>query len=353
MADVRQQIADQAQAYGLDPSYALAVAERESSLNPNAGGTGTIRGAYQMTRAIRKQYGVPERNATLDQQTRGFADYTRDLSANMKQRLGRDPTNAELYLGHHFGPYRAAKMASGAYPANTPVTDVFSALEMQGNPHFARAGTTGNLASSIMTDMHRRMGKYGAPRPPGVIPGGPQPMPTDFEAFAGGPPGRGDPDNAFASANGPELASAPKTDFSEFGSRLPAKATPTMQATPPAPTPAGVPQPAPQWPEATDKSQLDPAWGGGTKTDKPDDFSSFGSAVPLPRPRPKQKTAALEPDLGNEADDQRRAARKDEMDIKRDRNDGAPLQLPEPPPIPPSMPVPTQIGLNPEIFGTA
>lgn len=366
--DRREEFRYWAQQHGLDPTYAMGVASRESSFNPNLGGTGSIRGGYQMTRALRRQYGIPESytdratgrtvNPTIDQQTKGFAAYTTDLRKDMSSRLGREPTNAEIYLGHHFGPWRAAGMVSGRIPANTPVENVFSPLEMRGNPHFARAGTTGNLASSIMSDMHRRMGQYGAPRPPADIP----------EAAMAGIPGNAQP----------AQATTPHSDFTEFGG----------------PTPAGTPQPAPQWP-AVPGNQLDPAWSKpqGSPQDVVGDLvksamptpAAPAEKVPLPRPKPPgwklsdagdggndfsefggqeaghndftefgapQKTSALEPNLGNPADDQRRGARKDEMDIKRDRNEQPPLQIPDLPFAPTKPQGPTQIGgLSPDIFG--
>lgn len=367
MTPLQQQWQYYIQQSGMDPSYAMAVLSRESGFNPNMGGTGTIGGGYQMTRRLRREYGIPEptidargrqQHPPMEAQTRGFAAYTKDLTADMRARLKRDPTGAELYLGHHFGPYRAAGMITGQIPADTPVENVFSPREMRGNPHFARAGTTGNLASSILTDMHRRMGQFGAPRPPADIP----------EAAMAGIPGNAQPTQA----------TAPHSDFSEFGG----------------PTPSGTPQPAPQWP-AVPGTQLDPAWSKpeGSPQDVVGDLvksalptqATPAEKVPTPRPRPPawklsdasegthdfsefggqdvghndfsefgapQKTSALEPNLGNPADDATRGVRKDEMDIKRDRNERSPLQMPDLPFAPTKPQGPTQFGaLSPDIFG--
>jgi hypothetical protein len=243
-SQVRQQIIDYATQNGIDPAYMLATAERESGFNPNLGGTGTIKGAYQMTRALRQQYGIPEQGATLDQQNRGFAAYTNDLRGNMRKFMGRDPSDSELYMGHHFGPYRASKMATGAYHPNTPVTQVFSPLELRGNPHIVRAGTTGRLAQNTLSDMDRRLAKHGGQG------GGP--------VLAGGPPGRGDPDNAIDDfseyAEGYDKnASATPTDFSEYAEQAAPKQQPSDKIEVPLPpdvtreTPGQQEQWAPSW----------------------------------------------------------------------------------------------------------
>lgn len=245
---VQQQIIDYARRMGIDPSYMLATAERESNFNPNLGGTGTIRGAYQMTRALRQQYGVPEGNATLEQQSAGFHKYTDDLRKDMAKRMGRDPTDSELYMGHHFGPYRASKMAMGQYHPNTPVQQIFSPLELRGNKHIVNAGTTGRLTQQTMGDMDRRLSKYNGQ-------GGQDPM------LAGGPPGRGDgmlPDDFSEYAEGYDKtkqasAGGAVDDFSEFADKM---SKPAPKATKPEQPPEGL---IPVRPEDTEKAFGPPA----------------------------------------------------------------------------------------------
>lgn len=156
---IRDTIARVAREEGIDPAYALAVAERESSFNPNAGGVGTIRGLYQFTGANHRKYGVAD-NANVEDQTRAFARFSRDLRQEMTQTLGRVPTDAELYSGHHMGGARAARILSGQHADLAP-SDIFSPREMAGNPHFGRARTAGDLTKSITADIDRRMAKHG------------------------------------------------------------------------------------------------------------------------------------------------------------------------------------------------
>jgi hypothetical protein len=77
--------------------------------------------------------------------------------------LGRDPTDEEGYLGHHFGGTRAARMLRMG--PNTPVDQVFTPDEMAQNPHFGRAGTVGRLNQSILGDMKARHQRFGAEMP--------------------------------------------------------------------------------------------------------------------------------------------------------------------------------------------
>ncbi len=158
---LRDTIARVAREEGIDPAYALAVAERESDFNPNASGTGTIRGLYQMTGRARREHGLAD-NASPEDQTRAFARFTKAVQGEMRGVMGRDPTPEESYLGHHFGGVRGGRAVAGHYNGLAP-GDVFSPLEMRGNPHFGKAGSMDDLARSIKTDIGQRRAKFGAP----------------------------------------------------------------------------------------------------------------------------------------------------------------------------------------------
>jgi hypothetical protein len=144
---------------GIDPAFALAVADRESSFDPNAHASKTIYGLFQMSGDLRRQYGVGNSSDPYTQ-AKGWTAFIGDQKAQMASALGRAPTNEELYFAHHFGTPRAIQMIGGMSP-DTSVRDVFSPYERSINPHFDRAGTTGNLMSSISADMDQRMNKFG------------------------------------------------------------------------------------------------------------------------------------------------------------------------------------------------
>lgn len=147
---------------GIDPSAALAIAERESNFDPNARSSKTIHGMFQMTGGLRRQYGIGDSNDPY-QQAKGWAAFFKDNKGEMARVLGRDPTDAEGYAGHHFGSVRAARMMK--MDPSTPVDAVFTPNEMQQNPHFAKAGSVGNLLSSVTADIGRRQAKFGGDVP--------------------------------------------------------------------------------------------------------------------------------------------------------------------------------------------
>jgi hypothetical protein len=202
----RQAIERAARANGIDPAVAMAIAERESSFNPRARSSKTIEGLFQMRGDNRRQYGVPD-NADPETQANGWGQFFADNKGEMARVLGRSPTDAEGYLGHHFGSVRAARMMK-MDPA-TPVDQVFTANERAQNPHFDKAGTVGNLNSTVLADIGQRAAKYGADQLP------------DF-ADAGTPLASGAPDlSSLGTLAGQpqQSASAPPSapDLSQYG----------------------------------------------------------------------------------------------------------------------------------------
>lgn len=269
---LRDTIARVAREEGIDPAYALAVAERESNFTPNLGGQGSIRGLYQMTRAARRQVGLPD-NASPEDQTRAFARFTKAMQGEMRGVMGRDPTDDETYLGHHFGGNRAGHVVAGHYGGYAP-GDVFSPREMAGNPHFGKASSMDALARSIKTDMGRRRSKFGGAGESG---------PIDFAQF-------GQHDGEQAS---PERAAAVPgvVDFSQFGQpRQDATSAPSNEAAK-TDTPAfagkipqnSAPLPKPQ-PELG-------AQTGSTRPGREIDLSQYGQTM-APMPQSVQAFAA-------------------------------------------------------------
>jgi hypothetical protein len=155
---VQQAIINAARARGENPAYALAVAQRESDFNPQARSSKTIYGIYQMRGDLRSKYGSGDSSDPAEQ-ANGWFNSLADIRSQMRAVLGRDPTDEEVYLGHHYGATRAARTLKMA--PDTPVSAVFTPQEMSINPHFARAGTIGNLNASVMGDIDKRMARFG------------------------------------------------------------------------------------------------------------------------------------------------------------------------------------------------
>jgi hypothetical protein len=195
-------IVQAAQEAGEDPAYALAIAERESSFDPRAHSSKTIHGLYQMRGDLRAKYGVGDSDDPLAQ-AQGWMRSLPDIRANMKKVLGRDPTNQEAYLGHHYGAGRAARTLT--MDPSTPVEAVFTPQEMAGNPHFARAGTIGNLNSSVMGDVDKRMARFGGTKmPPSSA------EPADLSSFG----------ETVETASAPQQAQPQVADLSSFGTAV-------------------------------------------------------------------------------------------------------------------------------------
>jgi hypothetical protein len=167
MTPAQRAIVQAAHEAGINPAYALAVAERESSFNPQAHSSKTIHGLYQMRGDLRAKYGVGDSADPLEQ-ARGWTRFLPDVKKDMGSVLGRDATDQESYLGHHFGARRAARMLK--MDPSTPVEALFTPQEMRLNPHFARAGTVGKLNSSVMGDIGKRMARFGGDAPPTAEP---------------------------------------------------------------------------------------------------------------------------------------------------------------------------------------
>lgn len=157
--DIRSAIIRAAQEHGIDPSYALAVAERESKFNPNARASKSIYGLFQMSGALRNKYGSGDSSDPYEQ-ARAFSAFTKDLQGDMASRIGRQPSPQETYLGHYWGGGRASRMLTSVHP-ETPTSELFTPNELSQNPGLVRAKTAGALISSTMGDIGRRQAKYG------------------------------------------------------------------------------------------------------------------------------------------------------------------------------------------------
>jgi Transglycosylase SLT domain len=159
MDDIFDTIANVAAQNGIDPAFALAVAERESSFNPNAHASKTIDGLFQMSSGLRQQYGIGNSKDPAVQ-TQGWSSFINDAKGQLRNSLGREPTNGELYLAHYWGPQRAASVINGAHSDLSPA-DVFTPRELAENPNLAKGKTVGGLASNIINDIDRRTAKFG------------------------------------------------------------------------------------------------------------------------------------------------------------------------------------------------
>lgn len=162
----------------------MATAERESGFKPASGGTGTIRGGYQMSGDLRRRYGIGNSD-DVNVQTEGAHRHMLYLESAMAKQIGRKPSSAETYLGWHFGEAGGASLIALAQKSPEMSTvewvkivagDQWQAW-LSGNPHIAKAGTVGNLYAETVSNMRSRIAKFGgdgdAPYSGGqAVPGG-------------------------------------------------------------------------------------------------------------------------------------------------------------------------------------
>ena len=214
--EIRAAIVQAAQEEGVDPSFALAVAERESSGDPRARNSKSIRGLFQMMGTHRGRYGIGDSDDPYTQ-AKGWARVIKDEKAASSRVAGRDISDTESYASHHFGSGRAGRMFK--MDPSTPVDEIFTRREMSENPHFSKAGTVGNLLSEVTGDIDRRRSKFGGAG------GGP----ADFSQFGEPVEGIGPASNALQTVDftalsdganlntGSAQAASSAPDFSNFG----------------------------------------------------------------------------------------------------------------------------------------
>lgn len=128
-------IADEAGKQNVDAGLAVAVAHRESRLNPNAaaqpftdasGNTvmPSARGLFQLTKDNRAKRGLAD-DAPVDQQISAGVAQLKDSTNATRAALGREPTPGEIYLGYFLGPVGGAALTQA--PDGARAKDVLDA----------------------------------------------------------------------------------------------------------------------------------------------------------------------------------------------------------------------------------
>lgn len=154
--NLRDTIVSTANRYGIDPNYALATAKLESNFNPQAKSPlSSATGLFQFIAPTWQRYGQGD---ILDPASNADAAMrmARDNVQFFRQRLGRDPNNAELYLLHQQGPAGAAALLANpqanAIDALTPAYRGNRALAQQAvlNNGGRPTDTAGEFAARIM-----------------------------------------------------------------------------------------------------------------------------------------------------------------------------------------------------------
>jgi hypothetical protein len=83
-----------AEEQGINPAFALAVAQRESDFNPYAHASHSIYGIYQMSGPLRYQYGSGNSADPYTQAT-AWGRFINQTRSDLQNRIGREPTDTE------------------------------------------------------------------------------------------------------------------------------------------------------------------------------------------------------------------------------------------------------------------
>lgn len=147
---------------GVDENTMLTFAKMESSLNPNAGASGTsAKGLYQfvdgtwkeMVKKYGDNYGIKENADVFNPVHNGLmaAHYVKDNSKIVGDTsdLGLNPTGS-LYLSHFLGPGGAKKLVNGyRKDPNAPVSQVASASAIKANKNILGVGSISEVINVI------------------------------------------------------------------------------------------------------------------------------------------------------------------------------------------------------------
>ncbi|HJU38192.1 MAG TPA: transglycosylase SLT domain-containing protein, partial [Tahibacter sp.] len=93
-----------AAAAGVPPTVALAIANIESRLNPNADNpNSSAHGLFQLLDSTREQYSPGADRGDVAAQSKAGVAYIADSYKALRQSLGREPQPHEIYMAHLFG----------------------------------------------------------------------------------------------------------------------------------------------------------------------------------------------------------------------------------------------------------
>jgi soluble lytic murein transglycosylase-like protein len=95
----------------IDPNYFLKTGFIESKFNPKAGSPTGAQGLFQFTSGTWKAIdGGKNDRHNPEANTRAAIKFAEDNQNYLKSKLGRTPTNAELYMAHNIGPGGATRL---------------------------------------------------------------------------------------------------------------------------------------------------------------------------------------------------------------------------------------------------
>lgn len=159
-SEIRELISKKALQYGLDPHEMQRFAMIESGGNPKAHNPSGASGIYQFIPGTWKQYGlgkdVFDPEANIDAGMRLAVD-TRDF---LRAKLGREPTYAEIYMGHQQGMDGSTKLFTNP---DAKAADLVGKAAITGNG--GKADWTAKQFTDYWRDRYNNFGGGGASMP--------------------------------------------------------------------------------------------------------------------------------------------------------------------------------------------
>lgn len=147
-SEIAKIIVAAAKMVGVDPGMALAIAHKESSLNPSAVNPASSRasGLFQMLtqgkykiwqdqlRKHASKYGISPNASPLDPRANALMgiELIRENVESMRKVLGREPTYEDAYMAHFMGIGGYKRLVSKGM--NVPSTQVATSQEVKQNP---------------------------------------------------------------------------------------------------------------------------------------------------------------------------------------------------------------------------
>jgi hypothetical protein len=147
-SDILGWINSAASQFGISPDYLRQVAVQESGGNPLAKNPSGASGLFQFMPSTASQYGLTN---PFDAQASTFAAaaLTKDNYNYLSDKLGRAPTNQELYLAHVQGASGAYKLISNPDTPAISQVGTNAVLQNRGTANMTSSEFAANLTKGI------------------------------------------------------------------------------------------------------------------------------------------------------------------------------------------------------------
>ena len=165
---LRDLIFQAAHAVGVDPDVLLATASMESSLNPEAANNKTsAKGLFQfvdktwatVTAKYGARYGITPNTSPFDPRANALmaAELMRENADALRSRLGREPTDVDLYAAHFLGAPKAGELLSANPNANA--VSMFPNEAAKNQPTFYSGGTP-RTVGQVLAEFDRKLSSH-------------------------------------------------------------------------------------------------------------------------------------------------------------------------------------------------